>query len=69
MAKQKAMGASFDNEFEEEFEHGFDLEETSAELSEEQTGEEVVEESLVASPGCSSEALHREPLFGRGVCL
>ena len=34
-----------------------------------EVGEEVAEESVVASPGCSSEALHREPLFGRGVCL
>ena len=31
--------------------------------------EEEVEESIVASPGYSTEALHREPLFGRGVCL
>ena len=31
--------------------------------------EEEVEESLVASPGCSSEALRRGALFGRGVCL
>jgi len=28
-----------------------------------------VEGSIIASPGCSSEALRREPLFGRGVCL
>ena len=34
-----------------------------------EVGEEEVEESRVASPGCSQEALHREPLFGRGVCL
>ena len=31
--------------------------------------EETVEESLVASPGVSLEALHREPLFKRGVAL
>ena len=31
--------------------------------------EEAVEDSIVASPGCSSEALHREPLFKRGVAL
>jgi hypothetical protein len=31
--------------------------------------EEAVEESLVASPGVSLEALHREPLFKRGVGL
>jgi hypothetical protein len=31
--------------------------------------EEVAEESLVASPGCSSEALHRGALFKRGICL
>ena len=34
-----------------------------------EVGEEEVEGSIIASPGCSSEALHREPLFGRGVCL
>ena len=27
MAKQKALGASFDNEFEDEFEHDYDLDE------------------------------------------
>jgi len=27
------------------------------------------EESIVAAPGCSSQALHRGALFGRGVCL
>jgi len=26
-------------------------------------------ESIVASPGCSPEALHRGALFGRGACL
>ena len=31
--------------------------------------EEAVEDSIVASPGCSLEALHREPLFKRGVAL
>ena len=31
--------------------------------------EEAVEDSIVASPGCSLEALHREPLFRRGVAL
>ena len=31
--------------------------------------EEAVEESIVASPGVSPEALHREPLFKRGVAL
>ena len=31
--------------------------------------EEAVEDSIVASPGCSSEALHRELLFKRGVAL
>jgi len=31
--------------------------------------EEAVEDSVVASPGCSSDALHREPLFTRGVAL
>ena len=31
--------------------------------------EEGVEVSIVGSPGCSSEALHREPLFKRGVAL
>jgi len=31
--------------------------------------EAAVEDSIVASPGCSLEALHREPLFKRGVAL
>lgn len=31
--------------------------------------EEEVVESIVASPGCSLEALHRGALFGRGACL
>lgn len=31
--------------------------------------EEAAEDSIVASPGCSLEALHREPLFHRGVAL
>lgn len=31
--------------------------------------EEEVEESIVASPGCSPEALRRGALFGRGACL
>ena len=31
--------------------------------------EEAVEDSIVASPGVSLEALHREPLFKRGVAL
>ena len=31
--------------------------------------EEAVEESIVASAGVSPEALHREPLFHRGVAL
>ena len=31
--------------------------------------EEAVEDSIVASPGCSLEALHREPLFKRSVAL
>ena len=31
--------------------------------------EEAVEDSIVASPGVSLEALHREPLFHRGVAL
>ena len=31
--------------------------------------EEAVEDSIVASPGCSLEALNREPLFKRGVAL
>ena len=31
--------------------------------------EEATEEGIVASPGCSPEALHREPLFKRGVAL
>ena len=31
--------------------------------------EEAVEDSIVASPGVSLEALHRDPLFKRGVAL
>ena len=31
--------------------------------------EEAVEDSIVASPGVSQDALHREPLFKRGVAL
>jgi len=31
--------------------------------------EAKAEESIVAAPGCSSQALHRGALFGRGVCL
>ena len=31
--------------------------------------EEAVEDSIVASPGVSLDALHREPLFKRGVAL
>lgn len=62
MAKQKAMGASFDNEFEEEFEQSFEMEETSAELNEEQTGEEVVEETTPLSP---EEALEHLLTLGR----
>ena len=31
--------------------------------------EEAVEDSIVASPGCSQEALHRGALFERGVGL
>jgi len=35
----------------------------------EQEEDAEAEKSLVASPGCSLEALHREPLFKRGVAL
>jgi hypothetical protein len=31
--------------------------------------EEEAVESLAASPGCSSQALHRGALFKRGICL
>ena len=35
----------------------------------EQEEDARVEDSIVASPGCSLEALHRKPLFERGVAL
>ncbi len=68
MAKQKAMGVSFDNEFNEfnefevEFEHEFDSEATGAELNEEQAGEEAVETVTPLSP---EEALEHLLTLGR----
>ena len=68
MAKQKAMGVSFDNEFNEfnefevEFEHEFDSEATGAELNEEQAGEEAVETATPLSP---EEALEHLLTLGR----
>jgi RNA polymerase primary sigma factor len=58
MAKQKAIGASFDNGFEDEFEHEYDLDqEPSAELAEVQADAEVTETVTPMSPEQALEYL------------
>ena len=62
MAKQKALGTSFDGEFEEEFEREYDPAGASPELHDEQAGSETVETATPLSP---EEALEHLLTLGR----
>ena len=63
MAKQKALGASFDSEFEDEFEHEFDLdEEGGVELN---TAPAEVEVSETVTPMSPEQALEHLLTLGR----
>ena len=63
MAKQKALGASFDNEFEDEFEHDYDLDEAGG--AEPGSAPAEVEVTETVTPMSPEQALEHLLTLGR----